>query len=143
VSFADSLRAAPAAARPGLVMAFVRERALKVLGLPPAFLLDAHAGLRDVGLDSLMAVELRNVLQAAVGQPLPATLAFDHPTVAALARYLLSDVLQLGAESSPAPAVEGVPGDALSDVHALSDEEAEAQLAAELASLRRADAYDE
>jgi hypothetical protein len=39
--------------------------------------------------------------------------------------------------------VEGVPGDALSDVHALSDEEAEAQLAAELASLRRADAYDE
>ena len=143
VSFEDRLRSAPAGARMGLMMAFLREHALKVLGLPPSFLLDAHAGLRDVGLDSLMAVELRNVLQAVVGQPLPATLAFDHPTVAALSRYLLVDVLHLGADGPPVVGAEAAPSDTLGDLQTLSDEEAEAQLAAELASLRRADPYDE
>jgi epothilone polyketide synthase D len=46
--------------------------------------------LAELGLDSLMAVELRNALSRRVDRTLPATLAFDHPTVEALAHWLVT-----------------------------------------------------
>jgi Phosphopantetheine attachment site len=50
----------------------------------------------DLGLDSLMAVQLRNRLTKALQleQPLPATLMFDHPTIEAIARFLENGVLK-------------------------------------------------
>src|SRR4029079_1569202 len=44
--------------------------------------------LQELGLDSLMAVELRNALSEVLGQTLPATLMFDYPTVEVLSGYL-------------------------------------------------------
>src|SRR5439155_1153897 len=77
-------------------------------------------GLRDLGMDSLMAIELRNRLQRGVGETLPATLAFDFPTMADLTDYLLDHVQALAAgraESEPAalavsPATEALAGPA-------------------------------
>ena len=46
--------------------------------------------LMEAGLDSLGAVELRTAASAAFSLPLPATAAFDHPTISALADYILS-----------------------------------------------------
>nr|WP_051341867.1 type I polyketide synthase [Pseudonocardia spinosispora] len=55
--------------------------------------------LKELGMDSLMAVELRNRLASSAGIALPATLLFEHPTPAALARHLIAHVL--GGEPEP------------------------------------------
>jgi NADPH:quinone reductase-like Zn-dependent oxidoreductase len=124
---------APPARRLSLLVAHVHQQALRVLGLPPTYPLDAYQGLRDVGLDSLMAIELRNHLQRSVERDLPTTLAFDYPTVDAIARHVMS-VLSATArpQSAPQDAVEPV----ADDVDALTDAEAAALLNAELAGLQ-------
>ena len=52
---------------------------------------DAERGLFDMGLDSLMALDLRSRLEAGVGRSLPSTLAFNYPTAVALAAFLDTD----------------------------------------------------
>jgi len=120
-----------------LLMDHVRDHALHVLGLAPTFPLDPQQGLRDVGLDSLLALELRKRLQSAVEHPLPATLAFDFPTIADLARYLAKDVLslELTTPADPAAADATSREAALDEVDGLSDEMAEALLNAELSGV--------
>ena len=59
-------------------------------------------GLFDLGLDSILALELKTRLEASLGHPLRATLLFAYPTLDALAGYLLSEVLTLDAPCSMA-----------------------------------------
>ncbi|MEV7425645.1 beta-ketoacyl synthase N-terminal-like domain-containing protein [Streptomyces sp. NPDC091212] len=73
----------------------VRRGVVEVLGQGPAGGTDATAGeipadatFRSLGLDSVRTIRLRNLLQEATGLALPATLAFDFPTPAAVARVL-------------------------------------------------------
>ena len=121
--------AAPTRRRP-IVANFVRERALRALGLDPARAVDPRTPLGELGLDSLLAVELRNTLGTALGQSLPATLLFDYPTIDALTDHLVDTLLP------PSPgvvetAVTAVASATLVDsIEDLSDEEVERQLAA-------------
>lgn len=66
----------------------VQQEVGHVLGLAETGNLDLHKGLFDMGLDSLMAVDLKNSLEKRFGVPLSVTLAFDYPSIHAIATYL-------------------------------------------------------
>ena len=67
----------------------VQEDIAAVLAMPGASSVPVDMPLKELGLDSLMAVELRNRLSARVGTKLPTTLAFDYPTATAMAQLLV------------------------------------------------------
>ena len=89
----EELAAAPASRRRQLVGTFVRDHALRTLGMEPAAVIHTNTPLGELGLDSLLVVELRNKLGLALGVSLPLTLLFDYPTLDALTGYLLTEVL--------------------------------------------------
>ncbi|MEU8265200.1 SDR family NAD(P)-dependent oxidoreductase [Micromonospora sp. NPDC048999] len=76
-----------------LLREMVLAEAARVLGHASAADLDSARSLTELGFDSLTAVELRNRLAAATGLTLPATVAFDHPSVRELVGYLRGELL--------------------------------------------------
>jgi acyl carrier protein len=94
---------------------------------------DRHRPFKAMGLDSLMALELRNRLEFQTAVHLSATLAWNYPTVAILASYLahrMNVSLDLADELVPAPASASAPVSA-----SATQEELEALLSAELAAI--------
>ena len=112
--FTDRLAAAFDDERRSMLLSYVMTCVQRVLQVDASERLDAHQGLMDLGLDSLMAVELRAQLEAGVvlPRPLPSTLVFDHPTMQAIA-VLMAGQLGAGATADVVPAE---PADAAGDV---------------------------
>ncbi|WP_425442008.1 type I polyketide synthase [Saccharopolyspora flava] len=98
-AFTQRLAGLPEAERSRVVLDLVRREAAQTLGFTDADAFPAQRAFRDVGYDSVTAVELRNRLKAATGLALPATLVFDHPTPAALAGHLQQQLLPGGTDS--------------------------------------------
>jgi NAD(P)-dependent dehydrogenase (short-subunit alcohol dehydrogenase family)/acyl carrier protein len=130
------LAAAPVKKRRTLLQAEIRGLAMKVLSLSPTHSIDQKAPLNGLGLDSLMAVELRNLLGRAIGRTLPATLLFDHPSIEALTSHLATLLRIEPVESAaalPSPQVSGAgEADLLDHVEQLSEEELDRLLAARM-----------
>jgi NAD(P)-dependent dehydrogenase (short-subunit alcohol dehydrogenase family)/acyl carrier protein len=127
---------APESERADVLLAHVRQQALKVLGLAATHPLNPDQPLSDLGLDSLMAVELRNALGAALGATLPPTLLFDYPTVNAVAGLLAQKIPTMSKEPVAQPARDERERDALvAEIQELSESEVEAAIARELGTL--------
>jgi NADP-dependent 3-hydroxy acid dehydrogenase YdfG len=102
-NFLDQLRKRASSERWNCLRAHVAEEVAKVLGLVRPQSLDPHQGFFRMGMDSLMAVQLRQRLENSLdGYSLPLTLAFEYPNIEALTRYLASEVLELDAAASGA-----------------------------------------
>ncbi|EWM18656.1 beta-ketoacyl synthase N-terminal-like domain-containing protein, partial [Kutzneria sp. 744] len=89
-AFAEQVMAAADPA--GEVVAAVRAETAAVLGYSGDATVDVTRAFKDLGFDSMTAVELRNRLGARTGMSLPSTLVFDHPSPGALAEHLLAEI---------------------------------------------------
>ncbi|MFJ4851755.1 SDR family NAD(P)-dependent oxidoreductase, partial [Streptomyces sp. NPDC088733] len=92
---ARQLAALPQDERAEAVLDVVRGEVAGVLGHGSLDQVPADRAFKELGFDSLTAVELRNRLGSVAGVRLPATLVFDYPTAGALAEFLLGEVLGL------------------------------------------------
>jgi acyl transferase domain-containing protein/acyl carrier protein len=131
---AERLAASPAEERLGIVLDLVLGDAAAVLGYESAAAISARRAFKDLGFDSLTAVELRNRLGAAAGLRLPATLVFDYPTPEALAAYIVERAVPDGGAPEPVLARLDELDTALAG---LTDAPARGRVAARLTALLR------
>ena len=94
-AFREQLEAAPVSERQELLTTHVRSLIAKTLGWTDAQKIEIRQPLFDLGLDSLIAVELKNRLESSLGTSLSSTLLFDYPTLEKLIDYLSVEVLSV------------------------------------------------
>ncbi|MBE9214580.1 type I polyketide synthase [Plectonema cf. radiosum LEGE 06105] len=81
--------------RENLLIARIQDEVVKVLQFDSSFRPNPRTGFFDMGMDSLMSMELKNQLEKMLGNSLPSTLTFEYSTIEALAQYLLDKVISL------------------------------------------------
>ncbi len=138
VSRLAELNALPAAGRRPVLTRVLEEVARTTLDLRPSDEIDPDESLAELGMDSLLAVELRNGLSAVFERRLSSTLLFDYPTLRMLARFIEREVFPTAREETvqAAASVVGVtanseadPLSILDEIERLSEEEVEASFA--------------
>ncbi|MFG2050638.1 SDR family NAD(P)-dependent oxidoreductase [Micromonospora sp. NPDC048935] len=117
-----------------VLTALVRARTAAILGHRDQSEVGANRAFKELGFDSLTAVELRNQLNAATGLRLPTTVVFDHPAPGALAAYL-RDELALAAPSAVDPVLADIDQLRAALPVVLSDPEARSRVVAQLKDL--------
>jgi acyl transferase domain-containing protein len=98
-SLAERLAGVPEAEREPIVVQLVQAQVAAVLGHASPHAIDPARPFKDLGFESLAAVEFRNRLMQASGVRLPSTLVYDHPTAVAVAQLLLTEIG--GGEAEP------------------------------------------
>nr|VFK48316.1 MAG: Acyl transferase domain-containing protein [Candidatus Kentron sp. TC] len=93
--FKNELEKIPPEKQRDYLATYIQSELNKVLGFDSSQTMDFQKGFFDLGMDSLMAVELKNRLQTSIGHSLPSTLVFKYPTPSALIDYIAKEVLKL------------------------------------------------
>jgi acyl carrier protein len=127
-SWLPQLESAAPVQRMQLLVDLIGERVKSTLGIAGRQEIDPKQPLQELGLDSLLSIELRNSLGASLSQTLPATLLFNFPTLEALAGYISREVFGDLPEEEPPGNADFAPTNLLDDIEALSDEEVDRQL---------------
>jgi acyl transferase domain-containing protein/acyl-coenzyme A synthetase/AMP-(fatty) acid ligase/acyl carrier protein len=99
----DRLSGLRAADQEALLLDLIRSHIAVLLGYQSPSVVDAERGFLDLGMSSLTGVELRNRLNDETGLRLPATLIFDHPSPAGLARHMRALLSQQGTPATLSP----------------------------------------
>ncbi|WP_025736074.1 type I polyketide synthase [Mycobacterium genavense] len=100
----ERLTNAPVQQRKKLLTDYLRDAVAEVTRVDAAEIRE-DAGFFDLGMDSLMAVEMRRRIEHGVGKEIPVTMVMDHPRLSDVADYLLGDVLELSEQTAaPQPA---------------------------------------
>jgi acyl carrier protein len=130
--------------RRGILEGFVRSAVARVLGVRNPDSIDPNKGLFEMGLDSLMSIDLKTRLANGAGHSLPSTLAFNYPSIAALTGFLAQDmfpaIVEEHAAAEPEPSIQTDPevnGTAVDD---MSEGELAERLRKRLAQLAGVDA---
>jgi NADPH:quinone reductase-like Zn-dependent oxidoreductase/acyl carrier protein len=89
----EQLHNRPLVERRSLLDQHIRGQIAQVLGCQPTDI-DPQKGFFDLGMDSLISVELKNRLQTSLRYDLPTTVIFDYPTLEALSSYLATQLLE-------------------------------------------------
>ncbi|MEM7279357.1 MAG: acyl carrier protein, partial [Pseudomonadota bacterium] len=127
------LAGAPASEQQELLVDHVLDVVTVILRLPDSARPAANAGLFDLGLDSLMALDFRRQLQTSLEleEELPATLIFDCPNADAIAQFLANERLDIdGSDAAPTSPMSESNDASVSDddIAEMSDEDIEALL---------------
>ena len=113
-----------------LLVQFVRDHVARVLRRAES---DEPIGprrsLMELGIDSLMALELRDRLGSGLGlvKSLPATLIFDYPNIESIADYV-SKLIELDSDENEAESIPATEDQRAEEIGSMSDEEVESLL---------------
>lgn len=132
----ERLAEAPEATHLEIIEAVIADEAAAVMGKSDGASVPRNRGLFDMGMDSLMSVELRGRLEGKTGLSLPATLTFNHPTVDALSRFIQTRLqTQVQPNVVVDPVVTSEPETETEDMDAIDEDDLVARLRARLAEL--------
>jgi acyl carrier protein len=132
-ALAIRLAATPGDERRDVVIDYLRAEVARALGMGSAEHVDTDHGLFEMGMDSLMSLELKSRIEAAMGRDLPSTLTFNYPTISTLADFLVADPVGGGA-----PAPNAAPPPSATVDEDMTEDEVAALLSARLAKLQAA-----
>lgn len=133
-AFRAQLDAAPANRRLELLRQHVAGQVTATLGMPETERLAGNERLFELGVDSLLAIEIKNRLASSLGRSLRSTLIFDFPTVNGLVAHL-ADELGLGTEAQKKQEASREAQGALSaEIQGLSEQELTSLIDQELES---------
>jgi NAD(P)-dependent dehydrogenase (short-subunit alcohol dehydrogenase family)/acyl carrier protein len=132
-SILEKLNDAPESSRLALIRNFVQVLAVRVLEFPPGRSVDPQQPLSELGLDSLMALELRNALAAELSQSLPATLLFNYPAIDDISTYVHARLFGITEKRNGPPSSEQ--RNSLDDIEEMSDEEVDRMLTRRLGAV--------
>jgi len=127
------LNATAPSARCRLLAIYIRDQVVAVAGMDPTQTLDIRQPLNELGVDSLMALEIADTLGLALGRTLSPALVYDYPTIEALAEHLVDVTCHThklaGPRQERLPEVDLL-GEILAKLEPFSEAEAEALLRA-------------